>query len=86
MAIHAAFRTGSIFETCDDLLQTADAYSAEKKHRVKSVLRIVMVSVPQLVKKLRKFHSTVLHYVLLNKRSTFRSDVGTCSHDGLCYQ
>ena len=33
MAPQAAFRTGSIFEACDDLLQTGDAYSAEEKHR-----------------------------------------------------
>ena len=26
MALRAAFRTGSIFEACDDLLQTGDAY------------------------------------------------------------
>ena len=31
MALQAAFRTGSIFEACDDLLQTGDAYSAEEK-------------------------------------------------------
>ena len=35
MALHAAFRTGSIFEACDDLLQTGDAYSAEEKHRAR---------------------------------------------------
>ncbi len=34
MALQAAFRTGSIFDACDDLLQTGDAYSAEEKHRV----------------------------------------------------
>ena len=34
MALHAAVRTGSIFDACDDLLQTKDAYSAEEKHRV----------------------------------------------------
>ena len=33
MALHAAFRTGSIFEACDDLLQTRDAHSKEEKHR-----------------------------------------------------
>ena len=33
MALQAAFRTGSIFEACDDLLQTGDAYSANEKHR-----------------------------------------------------
>ena len=32
MVLHATFRTGSIFEACDDLLQTGDAYSAEEKH------------------------------------------------------
>ena len=29
MALQAAFRTESIFEACDDLLQPGDAYSAE---------------------------------------------------------
>ena len=49
MALHAVFRTGSIFEACDDLLQTGDAYSAEKKkHRVRAVVRIVLASVPRL--------------------------------------
>ena len=45
----AAFRTGSIFEACDYLLQTGDAYSAEEKHRDSSVVRIVLACVPQLV-------------------------------------
>ena len=27
MSLHAAFGTGSIFEACDGLLQTGDAYS-----------------------------------------------------------
>ena len=49
MALQAAFRTGSIFEACDYLLQTGDAYSAEEKHRAKAVGRIVLASVPQLV-------------------------------------
>ena len=49
MALQAAFRTGSIFEACDDLLQTGDAYSAEEKHRATTVVRIVLVSVPQLL-------------------------------------
>ena len=49
MALQAAFITGSIFEACDDLLQTGDAYSAEEKHRVTAVVRIVLVSVPQLL-------------------------------------
>ena len=31
MALQASFRTGSIFEACDDLLQIGDVYSAEKK-------------------------------------------------------
>ena len=44
----AAFRTGSIFEACDDLLQTGDAYSAAEKHRATAVVRIVLASVPQL--------------------------------------
>ena len=47
MALQAAFRTVSIFEACDDLLQTGDAYSAAEKHR--GVVRIVLASVPQLV-------------------------------------
>ena len=34
MALQAPFRTGSIFDACDDLLQTGNAYSAEGKHRV----------------------------------------------------
>ena len=34
MALQTAFRTGSIFDACDDLLQIGDAYSAEEKHRV----------------------------------------------------
>ena len=49
MALQAAYRTGSIFEACDDLLQTGDAYSAEEKHRSRAVVRIVLASVPQLV-------------------------------------
>ena len=49
MDLHASFRTGSIFEACDDLLQTRDAYSVEEKHRARVVLRIVMMSVPQLL-------------------------------------
>ena len=49
MALHAAFRTGSIFDACGDLLQTGDAYSAAEKHRARDVVRIVMASVPQLV-------------------------------------
>ena len=50
MALHAIFRTGSIFEACDDLLQAGDAYSAEeKKHRVRAMVRIVLASVPQLL-------------------------------------
>ena len=50
MALHAVFRTGSIFEACDDLLQTGDAYSAEeKKHRARAVVRIVLASVRQLL-------------------------------------
>ena len=28
-ALQVAFRTGSIFKACDDLLQTGDAYSTE---------------------------------------------------------
>ena len=47
MALQEAFRTGSIFEACDDLLQTGDAYSAEEKHRATAVVRIVLASVPQ---------------------------------------
>ena len=49
MALQAAFRTGSMFEACDDLLQTGDAYSAEEKHRARAVVRIVLVFVPQLL-------------------------------------
>ena len=50
MALHAVFRSGSIFEACDDLLQTGDAYSAEeKKHRARAVVRIVLAYVPQLL-------------------------------------
>ena len=49
IALQASFRTGSIFEACDDLLQTGDAYSAEEKHRARAVVRIVLASVPQLV-------------------------------------
>ena len=49
MALHVAFRTGSIFEACDDLLQTGDAYSAAEKHRARAVVRIVPATVPQLV-------------------------------------
>ena len=40
---------GGVFEACDDLLLTGDAYSAEEKHRARAVVRIVMTSVPQLV-------------------------------------
>ena len=49
MALHAAFRTGSIFEACDDLLLTGDAYSTEEIHRARAVVRIVLASVPQVV-------------------------------------
>ena len=49
MVTQATFRTGSIFEACDALLQTGDAYSAEEKHRARAVVRIVLASVPQLV-------------------------------------
>ena len=50
MALHAVFRSVSIFKACDDLLQTGDAYSAEeKKHRARAVVRIVLASVPQLL-------------------------------------
>ena len=42
----AAFRTGSIFEACADLLQTGDAYSAAE---ARAVVRIVLASVPQVV-------------------------------------
>ena len=49
MALQAAFRTGSIFEACDDLLQTGNTYSAEEKHRTRAVVGIVLASVPQLV-------------------------------------
>ena len=49
MALRAAFRNVSIFEACDDLLQTGDAYSAEEKQRARAVVRIVLASVPQLV-------------------------------------
>ena len=47
--LHASFRTGPIFEACDDLLQTGGgrAYSAEeKKHKARDVVRIVLASVP----------------------------------------
>ena len=47
MALQAAFRTGSIFEVCNDLLQTGDAYSAAEKHGARAVVRIVLASVPQ---------------------------------------
>ena len=49
MALRTAFRTASIFEACDDLLQTRDAYSAEEKHRARAVVWIVLAFVPQLV-------------------------------------
>ena len=49
MALQAALRTGSIFEACDDPLQTGDAYSTEEKHRARPVVRIVLASAPQLV-------------------------------------
>ena len=50
MALHAVFRSGSIFKAYDDLLQTGDAYSAEeKKHRARDVVRIVLASVTQLL-------------------------------------
>ena len=38
-----------IFEACDDLPQTGDAYLAEEKHRATAVVRIVLASVLQLV-------------------------------------
>ena len=49
MALQVAFRTGSIFEACNDLLQTGDAYSAAEKHRARAVVPIVLASVPQLI-------------------------------------
>ena len=49
MDLPAAFRTGSIFEACADLLQTGDSYSADEKHIVMAVVRIVMASFPQFV-------------------------------------
>ena len=49
MALQAAFRTRSVFEACDDLLQTGDTYSAGEKHRARAVGRRVMASVPQLM-------------------------------------
>ena len=49
MALHAALRTGYIFEACDDLIRTGDPYSADEKHRARVVVRIVLTSVPQLV-------------------------------------
>ena len=49
MALQAAFRTGSIFEACDDQLQNGDAYSADEKHRAIAGVRILLASVPQLV-------------------------------------
>ena len=50
MALQTVFITGSIFESCDDLLQTGDAYSAEEmKHRARAIVRIVLASVPQLL-------------------------------------
>ena len=50
MALHAVFRSGSIFKACDDLLQTGDPYSEEeKKRRARAVVRIVLASVPQLL-------------------------------------
>ena len=45
MALQAAFRTGSIFEACADLLQTGAEYLAEEKHRARLVVRIVLASV-----------------------------------------
>ena len=45
MALQAAFRTGSTFEACADLLQTGDEYLAEEQHRARLVVRIVMASV-----------------------------------------
>ena len=47
MALRAAFSTVSIFEACDDMPQTGDAYSAEEKHRAVAVVRIVRASVLQ---------------------------------------
>ncbi len=49
MALHAVFRSGSIFEACDDLIRTGDPYSADEKHRARAVVRIVLASVPQLL-------------------------------------
>ena len=49
IALQAAFRTGSIFEACDYLLQTGDAYSAEEKHRARAVVRIVQFNSIQLL-------------------------------------
>ena len=48
MALQAAFRTGSMFEAWDDLLQIGDAYSAEEEHIARAVVQIVLASVPQL--------------------------------------
>ena len=41
MTLQGASMTRSIFEACDDLLQTGDAYSAKEKHRARAVVRIV---------------------------------------------
>ena len=49
ISLQAAFRTGLIFEACDDLLQTGDSCSAEEKQRARTVVRIVLASLPQLV-------------------------------------
>ena len=50
MALQAVFRTGSLSEACDDLLQTEEAYSAEEmKHRPRAVVRVVLATVPKLL-------------------------------------
>ena len=48
MALRAAFRTGSIFEACADLLQTG-AHTQQKRNTARAVVRIVLAAVPQLV-------------------------------------
>ena len=52
MALQTAFSTGSMFEACDDLLQTGDAFSAEGKHRARAVVWIVLACSPIGVRQL----------------------------------
>ena len=63
MALQAAFTTGSIFDACDDLLQTGDAYSAEDKHIVIGLPQIIICILYMYSRKTNKAGRTGRHVV-----------------------